>query len=112
MGLYQVHSRGAVRRELAGVTSGSYVKYSHDYTFTWKVRRIFPMGWRAARCCGHYYSDSQCRPYFRVVTGRHPIDGGAPSRWLREGHLYAWQAQGGTANHDRTKDTGPWGRPR
>ena len=30
---------------------------------------------------------------------------------LREGHHNAWQAQGGTADHDRTKDTGLWGAP-
>src|SRR4029077_12751312 len=66
---------GDVRRGTPRVTSDSCGKYSYDYMFTWKVRRIFPMGWRAARCCGHYCSDGQCRPYFRVVPGRHPIDG-------------------------------------
>lgn len=37
---------------------------------------------------------------------------GVPSGLRREGHQHAWQAQGGTADHDRTRDTGPWGRPR
>jgi hypothetical protein len=33
---------GVIRR-LPGVTSDSHEEYSHDYTFAWKMRRIFAM---------------------------------------------------------------------
>ena len=37
---------------------------------------------------------------------------GSAFPFVREGHQNAWQAQKGTTDHDRARDTGPRGYPR
>jgi hypothetical protein len=45
---------GEREARLAAVTSDAYGEYSYNYAVVWKLRRIFPLGWRTACRCGQY----------------------------------------------------------